>query len=191
MLGSRRYFVSRTGGAIRGYRRSCCALDQSSLSKQRWTAAMRPSRPMMESSRRKLAPPQAARYSLDAPAIAQFLGRGHWLISKVRVSRLDRARDAIDLAPATVDAVGLVEHTIFGEDLADGRAPTCARRSSRSSGSLTPRTWRVRSSTLTITVPPAVLAKATRLRSTPSREERSRLNSRGRGQPATRSWVSQ
>jgi hypothetical protein len=44
---------------------------------------------------------------------------------RVRVSRLDRARDAIDLVPATVDAVGFVEHTIFGEDLADGRAPTC------------------------------------------------------------------
>jgi hypothetical protein len=48
--------------------------------------------------------PRAARYPLDAPAIAQFLGRGNWLISKVRVRRLDRARDAIDLVPATVDA---------------------------------------------------------------------------------------
>src|SRR5258707_850325 len=67
---------------------------------------------------------RAARYPLDPPAIAQFLGPGNWLIAKVRVSRLDRARDAIDLVAATVDAPGLVEHAIFGEDLVDGRAPT-------------------------------------------------------------------
>jgi hypothetical protein len=36
----------------------------------------------------------------------------------------DRASDAIDLVAATVDAVGLVEHAIFGEYLLDGRAPT-------------------------------------------------------------------
>jgi hypothetical protein len=35
---------------------------------------------------------RAARYPLDPPAIAQFFGLGNWLISKVRVSRLDRAR---------------------------------------------------------------------------------------------------
>ena len=52
-----------------------------------------------------------------------------------------------------------------------------ARRSSRSSGSLTPRTCRVRSSTPISTAPPDVLANATRLRSTPSGEDRSRLNS--------------
>jgi hypothetical protein len=61
---------------------------------------------------------------LYPPAIAQFLGPGNWLISKVRVSSLDRACDAIDLVAATVDAPGLVEHAIFGEDLVDGRAPT-------------------------------------------------------------------
>src|SRR5947208_3702567 len=65
---------------------------------------------------------RAARYPLDPPAIAQFLGPGNWLISKVRVSRLDRARDAIDLVAATVDAPRLVEHAIFGEDLVDRRA---------------------------------------------------------------------
>src|SRR5205823_10054797 len=55
----------------------------------------------------------------------QFLGRGNWLISKVRVSSPDHARDAIDLVAATVDAPsGVVEHAIFGEDLVDGRAPT-------------------------------------------------------------------
>src|SRR5213075_2208983 len=42
----------------------------------------------------------------------------------VRVSSLDRARDAIDLVAATVHAPGLVEDAIFGEDLVDGRAPT-------------------------------------------------------------------
>src|SRR6266852_5472637 len=67
---------------------------------------------------------RTARYPLNPPAIAQFLGRGNWLILKVRVSRPDRARDAIDLVAATVDAlIGIVEHTIFGVDFVDGRAP--------------------------------------------------------------------
>jgi hypothetical protein len=68
---------------------------------------------------------RAARYPLDSPAIPQFLSLGNWLISKVRVGSLDRARDAIDLVAATVDAPGLVEHAIFGEDLVAGRAPAC------------------------------------------------------------------
>ena len=56
---------------------------------------------------------------MDPPAIAQLLGLSNWLISKVRVCSLDRARDAIDLVAATVDApAGVVEHAIFGEDLA-------------------------------------------------------------------------
>src|SRR5262245_62171234 len=68
---------------------------------------------------------RAARYPLDPPAIAQFLGPGNWLISKVRVSSLDRAGDAIDLVVATVNAPAeIVEHAIFGEYLVDGRAPT-------------------------------------------------------------------
>src|SRR5262245_9860989 len=68
---------------------------------------------------------RSPRYPLEAPAIAQFLGPGNWLISKIRVSGPDRARDAIDLVAATVDALaGVVEHAIFGEDLVDGRAPT-------------------------------------------------------------------
>ena len=70
---------------------------------------------------------RAARYPLDPPAIAYFLGLGYWLISKVRVSGLDRARDSIDLVAASVDAsLGIVEHAIFGEDLVYRRAP--ARR---------------------------------------------------------------
>src|SRR5437016_12831888 len=70
---------------------------------------------------------RAARYPLDPPAIAYFLGLGYWLISNVRVSSLDRARNSIDLAAASVDAsLGIVEHAIFGEDLVNRRAP--ARR---------------------------------------------------------------
>src|SRR5437773_2415079 len=65
---------------------------------------------------------RTARSPSDPPAIAQFLGPGNRLISKVRVSRPDRARDAIDLVAATVDAPRLVEHAIFGEDLVDRRA---------------------------------------------------------------------
>jgi hypothetical protein len=44
---------------------------------------------------------RAARYPLDPPAITHFLRRGYWLISKVRVSSLDRARDSIDLIAAS------------------------------------------------------------------------------------------
>src|SRR5258706_16006702 len=70
---------------------------------------------------------RAARYPLDPPAIAHFLRLGYWLISKVRVSSLDRARDSIDLVAAAVDAsLGIVEHAIFGEDFVNRRAP--ARR---------------------------------------------------------------
>jgi hypothetical protein len=61
---------------------------------------------------------------LDSPGIAQFLGLSNRLILKVRVSSPDRARDAIDLVAATVDALGLIEHAIFGEYLVDGPAPT-------------------------------------------------------------------
>src|SRR5260370_1677441 len=67
---------------------------------------------------------KAARYPLDPPAIAHFLRLGYWLISKVRVSSLDRARDSIDLLAASVDAsLGIVEHAIFREDFANCRAP--------------------------------------------------------------------
>src|SRR5579862_2642065 len=67
---------------------------------------------------------RAARYPSDASTIAQFLGFCNWLISKVGVSRLDRARDAIDLIAAAVDTrFGVVEHAIFVPELVDGRAP--------------------------------------------------------------------
>ena len=41
------------------------------------------------------------------------------------MSRLDRARDTIDLFATTMHALGLVEHAIFGEYLVDGRATAC------------------------------------------------------------------
>src|SRR6266404_694350 len=67
----------------------------------------------------------ATRYPLESPAVAQFLGFGNWLISKVRLSCPDRSRDAIDLVVATVCSAGrIVEHAIFGEDLIDGGPPT-------------------------------------------------------------------
>src|SRR4029077_10878579 len=67
---------------------------------------------------------RAARYPLDSAAIAQFLRFCNWLISKVRVSSLDGARDAIHLVAATVYArFGVVEHAVFGPDLIDDCAP--------------------------------------------------------------------
>ena len=69
-------------------------------------------------------PTRAARYPLDSPGIAQFLGLSNWLISKVGVSRPDRARDTIDLVAATVNALGFVEHAILGEYRVDGCSPT-------------------------------------------------------------------
>jgi len=64
---------------------------------------------------------------VDPPAIAQFQGLGNWLISKIRVSSPDRARDVIYLVAAMVDtgAEG-IENAILGKDLVDSRAP--ARR---------------------------------------------------------------
>jgi hypothetical protein len=66
-------------------------------------------------------PPVRVTLLLDPPAIAQFLGPVNWLVLKVRVSSPDRARNAIDLVAAAVDArFGVVEHAIFGPDLVDG-----------------------------------------------------------------------
>ena len=67
---------------------------------------------------------RAARYPFDPPAIAHFLWLGYWLISKVRMSSLDRAGNSIDLVVTSVGAsLGIVEHAIFGEDLVNRRAP--------------------------------------------------------------------
>src|SRR5260370_4597338 len=68
---------------------------------------------------------RAPGYPLAPPAIAQFLRFCNWLISKVRVSSPDRARNAINLVAATVDArFGIIENAVFGPDLVDSRAPT-------------------------------------------------------------------
>jgi len=67
---------------------------------------------------------RAARYPLNPSAIAHFLGLGNWLISKVRMSSPDCARDAINLVAAAVGArFGVVEDAIFGPELVDSRAP--------------------------------------------------------------------
>src|ERR1700722_4052177 len=68
---------------------------------------------------------RASRCPWNHSCIAIFLRSGSHLISKVGVSCLDRARDAIDLVAATNSALaGIVEHAIFGPELVDGRAPT-------------------------------------------------------------------
>src|SRR5690242_15485469 len=68
---------------------------------------------------------RASRYPWNHPCIAIFLRSGSHLISKVRMSRLDHARDAIDLVAATNSALaGIVEHAIFGPEFVDGRTPT-------------------------------------------------------------------
>src|SRR5712664_536389 len=68
--------------------------------------------------------PRAARYPSDPSGVARFLGLSNWLISKLRVSSLDGARDAIDLVAATNGALaGILEHAIFGPELVDGRSP--------------------------------------------------------------------
>src|SRR5579864_1134810 len=67
---------------------------------------------------------RAALYPLDPPAIAHFLWFGFGLISEVRVSSPDCARDSIDPLAASVDAShGIVEHAIFSEDLVYRRPP--------------------------------------------------------------------
>src|SRR4029077_12868228 len=68
---------------------------------------------------------RASRYPWNHPCIAIFLRSGSHLVPKVRMSRLDRARDAIDLVAAPNSALaGIVEHAIFGPEFVDGRAPT-------------------------------------------------------------------
>src|SRR5882724_5955355 len=68
---------------------------------------------------------RAARDPSDTAAVAQFFGLDDRLISKIRVSSLDRTRDAIDLVAASVGAfLGIIERAIFGKYLVYGRAPT-------------------------------------------------------------------
>src|SRR5260221_3647264 len=63
---------------------------------------------------------RAARHPPDPTAIAHLLRRGDRLISEVRMSSLDHARDAVDLVAAAVNAVvRVVEHSVFVKDLID------------------------------------------------------------------------
>ena len=67
---------------------------------------------------------RAARHPTNPPHIAHHFRRGERLISEVGMSSLDHARDAVDLVAAAVNAVGLVEHGVFVEDLVDRVAST-------------------------------------------------------------------
>jgi hypothetical protein len=59
------------------------------------------------------------------PPLPTSSGSAIGLILKVRVSRLDRTRDSINLVAALVGAsLGIVEHAIFREDFVNCRAPT-------------------------------------------------------------------
>jgi len=74
----------------------------------------------------------AARYRLDAPGIAQFLGFANWLISKAWMSGFDRAGDPIDLVAAHGRRVPpIVEHAIFREDLVNRCARSFSPKTSR------------------------------------------------------------
>src|SRR4030095_6613927 len=81
---------------------------------------------------------RTARHPTDPPPIADHLRRGERLISEVRMSSLDHARDAVDLVATAVDAVGFVEYGVFVEDLVDRSASTTGSISSNTS-------WRLRS----------------------------------------------
>src|SRR6266478_5443938 len=89
-------------------------------------AAIRPSRAMMKSVPAYAgASPGRPDTHCTRPPLPTSSGSARWLISKVRVSSFDRARDSIDLVAAPVDAsFGIVEHAIFGEDFINRRAPT-------------------------------------------------------------------
>src|SRR6266576_2139902 len=67
---------------------------------------------------------RAARHPTNPSPIAHHLRRGERLISEVRMSSLDHARDAVDLVATAVNAVGLVEYGVFVEDLVDRCAST-------------------------------------------------------------------
>src|SRR5689334_20790262 len=68
---------------------------------------------------------RATLYPLDSSDVSQFLGRGNRLVSKIRVSSSELACNPIDLVVTTMNAVWLVEYTVFSENLLDGYSPTC------------------------------------------------------------------
>src|SRR4029453_18776767 len=60
----------------------------------------------------------------DPPPFAHHVRRGERLISEVRMTSLDHARDAVDLVATAINALGLVEYGVFVEDLVDRCAST-------------------------------------------------------------------
>src|SRR5260221_7463309 len=65
-----------------------------------------------------------AGHPADPPRIADLLGRRDRLISKVGMSGLDLAGDAVDFVAAAMSAaVRVVEHTVFVPDLVDSLPP--------------------------------------------------------------------
>jgi hypothetical protein len=67
---------------------------------------------------------RAAFYPADSSSVSQFLGRGNWLVSKVRVRSSELACDPVDRVTTTMDACGLIEYAVFRKDLVDGCSPT-------------------------------------------------------------------
>src|SRR6267143_3153865 len=63
-------------------------------------------------------------YPVNASTISQFLGRGNWLIPKLRVSSSDLACNPVDLVTTTMNASGLVEYAVFRKNLVYGYSPT-------------------------------------------------------------------
>src|SRR5215510_4332119 len=67
---------------------------------------------------------RTARHPTNPAAVLYHLRRGERLISEVRMTGFDHARDAVDLVATAVNAVGLVEYGVFMEDLVDRCSPT-------------------------------------------------------------------
>src|SRR4029077_10514169 len=63
-------------------------------------------------------------YPLNASTIPRLLGRGNWLVPKVRVSSSELACNPVDLVTTPMNASGLVEYAVFRENLFDGCSPT-------------------------------------------------------------------
>jgi hypothetical protein len=69
---------------------------------------------------------RAARHPTDPPPIAHHIRRGERLISEVRMSSLDHARDAVDFVATAVNAVGLVEYGVF-RGVRESKHPTASQ----------------------------------------------------------------
>ena len=63
-------------------------------------------------------------YPANSSSISQFLGRGNWLVPKLRVSSSELACNPVDLVTTTMNASGLVEYAVFRKNLVDGYSPT-------------------------------------------------------------------